>query len=728
VVLVCSLSVSSQSAEQLTVEEVLDVPVFNPNRPLDFAPNGTAVAYTLQRAVPPAAPSRSLASPSGVPLVFAGSELWVNEIDQPAGKRLSGSGSDWGPTWSPDSRMLAFYSDRDGQSHLWIWDRRNVKRGASAVTAGAVFDQLRWAFDSRHVLVKLRSAAAVRSRQKDNFAVGGSSGPSFRLFRSPSPEGNKVCFSPVLAAHRGDLALIDVRAGRATRLTTTNPIVTRIDASPSHKLASVLVARDAGAPSLLPHFDVLIVSLGTGAVRTVALDAQPSTALSWSRRDGALVYGAGNRVVLVDLSGGAPHREFSVAGAAQRPAWDPDGGGVYAVVGANTIVRIATASGAESRPIAQLSGHVVRALLTQEDGNTAWLVGGHSVVVMAQNESTLEMGFHFIDIRTGAVSAHLVAQQRLGGDAPTLYADVSNDGRRLVYLRSTPESPDDVWTCTESFSAPRQLSAVAPALTSKAIGRERVVRWQTADGAPRRGLLLLPAGYRQDRRYPLIVWVYGGSLRYANAFGWWGGFFNMQVFASRGYAVFYPDVPAPGDGEPLKYYANVVLPGIDSLVKEGLVDAERIGLYGHSHGGYAVLSLLVQSDRFRAAVESAGPANLLSLYATMVADGAATQTAVVPSEFEMKGAPWEATEQYVRNSPFLSLNKIKTPLLLLQGDADVERTPQSDAVYVGLSKLGRRVDYVKYLSEDHSPQFWSLHNQRDALTRVIAWFDEHLRK
>ncbi|MCA1652094.1 MAG: prolyl oligopeptidase family serine peptidase, partial [Acidobacteria bacterium] len=144
-------------------------------------------------------------------------------------------------------------------------------------------------------------------------------------------------------------------------------------------------------------------------------------------------------------------------------------------------------------------------------------------------------------------------------------------------------------------------------------------------------------------------------------------------------------------------------------------------------GGYAALSLLVQSDRFRAAVSSAGPANLLSLYSTMLPDASATQTFVVPSEFEMKGAPWEATEQYVRNSPFLWLNKVKTPLLLLQGDADLERTPQSDAVYVGLSKLGRRVDYVKYRGEDHDPQSWSRHNKRDALTRVIAWFDEHLR-
>ncbi|MCA1652430.1 MAG: hypothetical protein LC753_19930, partial [Acidobacteria bacterium] len=450
VVLVCTLTVSSQSAQQLTVEEVLDVPVFNPNRPLDLAPDGTAVAYTLQRAVSSAAPGRSLASPSGVPLVFAGSELWVNEIGRPAGKRLSGSGSDWGPIWSPDSGRLAFYSDRDGESRLWIWDHRTVKRGASPVKG-------------------------------DNIAIGASSGPGFRLLTSPSQQATKVGISPVLAAHRGDLALIDIRTGRATKLTTTNPIVTRVDASPSHKLASALIARDADALTLSPHFDVLIVPLGTGAVRTVALDAQPSTALSWSRRDDALVYGAGNRVVLVDVSGRASPREFPVAGAAQRPAWDPDGKAVYAVVGANTIVRMSGEQGAQPKPIAQLTGHLVRALLTQEDGNTAWLVGGHSVVVMAQNESTLEMGFHLIDVRTGGVTAYLVAQQRLGGDAPALYADVSNDGRTLVYLRSTAESPDEVWTCAESFDSPRRVS-VAPALTLKAIGRERVVQWQTADG------------------------------------------------------------------------------------------------------------------------------------------------------------------------------------------------------------------------------------------------------
>jgi dipeptidyl aminopeptidase/acylaminoacyl peptidase len=139
-----------------------------------------------------------------------------------------------------------------------------------------------------------------------------------------------------------------------------------------------------------------------------------------------------------------------------------------------------------------------------------------------------------------------------------------------------------------------------------------------------RGALLLPAGYVDGKRYPLVVRVYGGSnlSRAVNRYGLQAGIDNQQLLATRGYAVLLPDTPL-GVGTPLADLAATVMPGVDAAVAAGIADPERLAITVHSYGGYSVLAILTQTTRFKAAVSSGGFSNLFSHYGDLRDDGSA---------------------------------------------------------------------------------------------------------
>lgn len=244
-----------------------------------------------------------------------------------------------------------------------------------------------------------------------------------------------------------------------------------------------------------------------------------------------------------------------------------------------------------------------------------------------------------------------------------------------------------------------------------------------------RGALLLPANYRPGRRYPLIVRLGGESSADAiHQFGVTPIFIleNMQLFATRGYAVLVPDAPR-GVETPMADLAKAILPGVNRLIELGIVDPERLGVMGHSIGGYAALGLLVQTPRFKAAVSTAAPANWFTLYGELSPAGDAWGIGVTEDGGGlMRSTPWEKREKYIENSPYFYLDRIETPLFIMQGTADEGVYPyNSDEVFVGLRRLGKKAVYLKYAGEGHF--LTKYENQLDYLTRVVAWFDVHLK-
>jgi dipeptidyl aminopeptidase/acylaminoacyl peptidase len=175
--------------------------------------------------------------------------------------------------------------------------------------------------------------------------------------------------------------------------------------------------------------------------------------------------------------------------------------------------------------------------------------------------------------------------------------------------------------------------------------------------------------------------------------------------------------------------AAAVLPGIDKVIELGIADPDRVGVTGHSYGGYSTLSLIVQSTRFKAAVSSAGPADLVAGFGEMAPDGGAFGVGWSETgQGLMGGTPWQYHDRYVENSPITYLDRVQTPLLIVQGGIDRTVPPwQADAVFVGLRRLGKEVVYAKYEGEDHWEGTWGHANAVDYWKRVIAWFDGHLK-
>jgi dipeptidyl aminopeptidase/acylaminoacyl peptidase len=299
-----------------------------------------------------------------------------------------------------------------------------------------------------------------------------------------------------------------------------------------------------------------------------------------------------------------------------------------------------------------------------------------------------------------------------------------------VYYAEDAGHGSDLCVSDAAFQNPRRLTHLNAKMDKYEMGSARLVNWLSDDGERLQGALLLPVGYQEGKRYPLIVWVNGGSLL-SNRFGHFGfessGVFNMQLFATRGFAVLFPDSPQHL-GTPSLDLAKTVLPGLNRVIEMGIADPDRLGLMGHSNGGYSTLALICQTKRFKAAIEMDGKGDLIGRYGAMDGSGAALGTSNLENgESGLGGTPWQVRDKYIENSPVFYLDRVETPLLIIHGSGDHTVPPfLGDEVFVGLRRLGKRVEYAKYQGEEHSPLRWSYADQVDLCNRMITWFEKYL--
>jgi dipeptidyl aminopeptidase/acylaminoacyl peptidase len=337
--------------------------------------------------------------------------------------------------------------------------------------------------------------------------------------------------------------------------------------------------------------------------------------------------------------------------------------------------------------------------------------------------------------KTGAARVDLASGKSrtllLRGDlhrARTFTTDVSPDGKQIVFGRQDATHPEDLWVAGADFSSTRRLTQINPALEGFTYGTTRLVDW-SGNGKTLRGALLTPAGYESGKRYPTIVNVYGGSSRSNSLFRFGlsgAGVENMQIFATRGYAMLLPDTPIDLEKHaPMSQIAAGVLPGVDRVVEMGVADPDRLGVMGHSYGGYSTLSLVVQSPRFHAAMASASISNLISMYGEFQNGESGGIGYLEKGQGNMGDTPWKERERYIANSPFFFLDRVQTPVLLVHGGLDVPEN--AEQTYVALKRLGKPVELAIYEGEQHWEGTWGYANQVDYWKRMLAWFGRYLK-
>lgn len=284
------------------------------------------------------------------------------------------------------------------------------------------------------------------------------------------------------------------------------------------------------------------------------------------------------------------------------------------------------------------------------------------------------------------------------------------------------------------ISLNRQLDAIAKP-------QYRTIQYQMADGQKLSGALLLPYGYTAGRRYPLIVHVYAGSLapvgNWANPYRFVSrSYIDPLIRAGRGYAVLVPSIPLESMGkasDPMLEIHKSVQPAIDKVVEMGIADSDRLGVMGHSYGGYTVYSLVTQTDRFKAAVAYAGATDLLSLYGGLdpryrfseLGNAWSRPFGLEAQQHRMGSPPWKDLDRYLRNSPYIHADKVITPVLMIHGELDSYPLSQAEEFFVALNRLGKRAKLVRYLAEGHVVE--SPGNIMDMWEHILNWFDQFLQ-
>ena len=750
----------STSDGPLPVEEALAALSFPFRVPIDLSPDGKWIAYTLKnpdkgKAVDEEERNRYFTD-TGVPGNQIGCDIWVTHVVTRETRNLTqGKGSSWGPVWSPDGTHLAFYSDRSGQARLWAWNvagDRLTQVGDAIVRPRDGFDLIRWTKDSRKVLIKVLpegeslqeandAVTALNSREQEKREPG-STVVIFRSTATPkagpavASQDRSVYQVPVVKALRADLALLDIKSEKVERIAKGySPLWYGFSPDGQSIAFTTSNKGQAGNNNYRTLFDLMVISKG-GRPQVVAADIAQAAVwfnVSWSPDGKWLSYVvSGEPACYVASATGGPVRKIA-AGAVptaffRPPTWDSASENVFFTTGKG-LWRVSVSPGVATEFV-RIPDRGVTNIAGPRDGSQLWTIdNGASIVVVTLNDETKQSGFYKVDLKTG-VYTRLVEEDKSYGFDLDFNLDVSDDGRTLVYTSEDGGHCRNFWTVQSDFRQPRPVTDINPQFNRYAMGKARIIEWRSLSGQKLRGALVLPAGYVEGRKYPLIVRVYGGWMQsdVLNAFGFTPSstFDNLQLLATRGYAVLLPDAPV-GIGTAMKDLADTVLPGVNKAIEMGVADPDRLGVVGQSFGGYSTLSLLVQTPRFRAAIMRAGFGSLMGLYGAMGKNGSAYGIGVLEDgSARMRGTPWEFRERYIENSPVFYLDRVQTPLLIVHGTEDTAAAPfLADEVFVGLRRLGKEATYAKYQGEGHGLRMFA--NQVDYWHRAIEWFDKYLQ-
>ncbi len=297
-----------------------------------------------------------------------------------------------------------------------------------------------------------------------------------------------------------------------------------------------------------------------------------------------------------------------------------------------------------------------------------------------------------------------------------------------VIKRERFEEAPDFWLTDKNFRLLMRLTDLNEQTKYFAIGTSEVITWKDSSGVEQRGVLYTPEGYDSTKTYPVIVYFYETMTQ--DAFKFYvpeptESTINPAMFVSRGYVVFMPDIHYE-IGWPGKSCVNAVVSGTEYIINKGIADPERIGVQGHSWGGYQVAYLITQSDIFKCACSEAAVTNMTSAY-TGIRSAAGTPRMFMYecTQSRIGGSLWEKQENYIKNSATFYLDQVTTPLLSRHCDAD-EAVPYSQGIelFLGLRRLGKQVWMFNYKGVGHNIRPWEV--KKDWSRRMDEYFDYYL--
>jgi dipeptidyl aminopeptidase/acylaminoacyl peptidase len=340
-------------------------------------------------------------------------------------------------------------------------------------------------------------------------------------------------------------------------------------------------------------------------------------------------------------------------------------------------------------------------LLDKEDADAKPLPADR-LLLAATHEIQRDSGYFQLDLNggQGAKPKQLIlAPKMVGGLIKAKNAD------RVVFTQQSFTEFPDLWSdASPALAAPQKISAANPQQARYNWGTQELIEYRAANGKTLRALLAKPENFDPKKKYPMMVYIYENMTdnRYRHVPPAPGQNINVTRYVSNGYLVLRPDITYT-TGHPGKSAMGTVLPAIQQVVKQGYVDAKRIGIQGHSWGAYQINYLITQTKLFAAAEAGASMANMVSGYGGIRwGTGLSRAFQYEHGQSRMGTTPWERPDLYLENSPIFHIHKVSTPYLTIHNDDD-DAVPwyQGIEMFTALRRLGKEAYWFNYNGAKH---------------------------
>ncbi|HZV59294.1 MAG TPA: S9 family peptidase [Candidatus Eremiobacteraceae bacterium] len=602
------------------------------------------------------------------------SNIWIVSVPNGEAVQLTQSGHDTSPSWSPDGKMLAFLSTRDGNSQVYVLRMSGGEpRKLTALSGGA--DIFRWSPDGKNIAF----TSAVYPDCKDDACSSA---------RDAEKEKNKVkahVYEQLLYRHwthwyegkRSHLFLMAADGTSAARDLTPGA---NYDVPPDERSGPEDIA-------FSPDSQEICFTAVTDKVEAISTNGDLFT---------------------VSTSGGEPKRITTNPGFDGDPAYSSNGHYI--------VYRAQFTAGYESdRWRVMLHDRKTGQNDNLSEGfdrsvdQLAWSPDSKSIYFVAENE-TLEPIYE-MPAHAGAEPKKIVAE---GFNSDFSF---SSDGKTLIFERTSLTAPAELFAAAGDGSGVRQLTHQNDSLLSTLeLNAPETFWFDGAAGTRVQAMMIRPPNFDNAKTYPLLVLLHGGpQTMWSNA---WGYRWNAQVFSGAGYVTlminrrgstgygqkFTDEITDDWGG---KAYEDV-MKGVDyALAKYPFIDKTRLAAAGGSYGGYLADWIAGHTGRFKAIISHAGVYDKVSMYAT---------EELWFEEHDLKGTPWSNPESYKKWAPSTyaaDFGKFKTPMLIIAGERDY-RVPytQSLELFDTLQRQNVPSKLVVFPDEGHwilkpqNAQFW----------------------
>lgn len=624
--------------------------------------------------------------------------LWIvgtSGSDQP--RRLTAGPRDTAPRWSPDGRTVAF--------------NRSGEREPSQI----------------HLLPVQTGGEA---RKLTDLPKGASAAEW-------SPDGKTIAF---------------------TSTTTAEDIELKKKGGPPPKKSDVRIVTRAiyrfnGPgwldPAAISHIWTVPVNESTDAAEAVQITfgKYSEGGIEWSR-DGERIYFASNRVdepyyvppdanvYSVPAAGGTPQTVIDIDGPVSQATAGPNGTG-FAFVG---FINPARVQSHKQEDVFVFSGRTANNLTTAYDfeigsgvaGDQApprggggqpliWTPDGRSLIFASTEHG--RGNFMRLDVATSRI------EPISSGDHAILAYSATPDASKIAV------TINDILHMTELYlfePAGKKMTQLTRHNDSLFAGLDlppaEEIWYPSFDGKKIQGWILKPPQFDAAKKYPFILQIHGGPhAAYGHTL-----YHEMLWMAAKGYVVFFPNPRGstsygqefsniiqyryPGDD-----YKDLMI-GVDEILKRGYVDEKRMGVTGGSGGGLLTNWTVTQTNRFAAAVSQRSVADWQNFWYT------ADFTLFTPTWF--RSYPFRDPEEFLARSPTRYVEKINTPIMFVDGDADLRTPPNQggEAMFRALKALKKTTVMVRFPGETHDLSRSGKPSHRvERLQHIVNWFDKYLQ-